>query len=193
MPKRIRKKAVRKKRRKSDYYDYNLLACIILLVCFGLVMLYSTSSYEAEMKFGDDMFYFGKQAAISAGAVLLAVIFSRIDYHWLMPLAGVAYVTSLILMILVKTPLGVEAYGARRWLQIPGLPQFQPSEIAKIAVIIFLPYVVVRMGKYAQTGRAAVTLLVLGGIQALVTLVFTDNLSTAIIIGGISLCMVFMV
>ncbi|HIR93062.1 MAG TPA: cell division protein FtsW [Candidatus Egerieimonas intestinavium] len=193
MPKRIRKKAVRKKRRKSDYYDYNLLACIILLVCFGLVMLYSTSSYEAEMKFGDDMFYFGKQAAISAGAVLLAVIFSRIDYHWLMPLAGVAYVTSLILMILVKTPLGVEAYGARRWLQIPGLPQFQPSEIAKIAVIIFLPYVVVRMGKYAQTGRAAVTLLVLGGIQALVTLVFTDNLSTAIIIGGIAMGMVFMV
>ena len=193
MPKRIRKKAIRNKRRKSDYYDYNLLACIILLVCFGLVMLYSTSSYEAELKFGDDMFYFGKQAAISAGAVLLAIILSRIDYHWLMPLAGVAYVTSLILMILVKTPLGVEAYGARRWLQFPGLPQFQPSEIAKIAVIIFLPYVVIRMGKYAQTGRAAVTLLVLGGIQSLVTLVFTDNLSTAIIIGGIAMSMVFMV
>lgn len=193
MPKRIRKKAIRNKRRESDYYDYNLLACIILLVCFGLVMLYSTSSYEAELKFGDDMFYFGKQAAISAGAVLLAIILSRIDYHWLMPLAGVAYVTSLILMILVKTPLGVEAYGARRWLQFPGLPQFQPSEIAKIAVIIFLPYVVIRMGKYAQTGRAAVTLLVLGGIQSLVTLVFTDNLSTAIIIGGIAMSMVFMV
>lgn len=193
MPKRIRKKAIRKKRRKSDYYDYNLLACIILLVCFGLVMLYSTSSYEAELKFGDDMFYFGKQAAISAGAVLLAIVLSRIDYHWLMPLAGVAYVTSLILMILVKTPLGVEAYGARRWLQFPGLPQFQPSEIAKIAVIIFLPYVVIRMGKYAQTGRAAVTLLVLGGIQSLVTLIFTDNLSTAIIIGGIAMSMVFMV
>ena len=123
MAKRNRGRAVRKKGGKSQYCDYNLLACIILLVCFGLVMLYSTSAYEAEQKFGDDMFYFGKQAVISGAAIVIAVLVSKIDYHRLMPLAGLAYVGALVLMGLVKSPLGVEAYGARRWLQFPGLPQ----------------------------------------------------------------------
>ena len=193
MAKRNRGRAVRKKGGKSQYCDYNLLSCIILRVCFGLVMLYSTSAYEAEQKFGDDMFYFGKQAVISGAAIVIAVLVSKIDYHRLMPLAGLAYVGALVLMGLVKSPLGVEAYGARRWLQFPGLPQFQPAEVAKIAVIIFLPYLMIRMGKYAQSGRAAVMLLIFGGIQAAVALVFTDNLSTAIIIAGISVSLVFMI
>ena len=56
----------KKQNKKSDYYDYNLVAVIVLLVCFGLVMLYSTSSYMAEVNYGNDMFYFKKQALISA-------------------------------------------------------------------------------------------------------------------------------
>ena len=65
-----RKKAVVRKpkiKKKTDYYDYSLLAVIILLTCFGLVMLYSTSSYMAELNYGDDMYYFKKQAAIYRG------------------------------------------------------------------------------------------------------------------------------
>lgn len=50
-----RKRSVRRKR--VDYYDYSLLAVIILLTCFGLIMLYSTSSYMAEVKYGDDMYF----------------------------------------------------------------------------------------------------------------------------------------
>ena len=49
--------------KKADYYDYNLLAAVILLMCFGLVMLYSTSAYEAQLTFkGNDMYYFSRQA-----------------------------------------------------------------------------------------------------------------------------------
>ena len=50
----------KKYKKKSDYYDYSLVAVIVLLVCFGLVMLYSTSSYMAEVNYGSDMFYFKK-------------------------------------------------------------------------------------------------------------------------------------
>ena len=50
-----------------DYYDYNLLAAVILLTCFGLVMLYSTSAYEAAREYGSDTYYFKKQALISLG------------------------------------------------------------------------------------------------------------------------------
>ena len=68
----------KKERKKADYYDYNLLAAVILLICFGLIMLYSTSAYEAQLKFnGDDMYYFRRQALISAASILFAVIISR--------------------------------------------------------------------------------------------------------------------
>ena len=60
----------KKQNKKSDYYDYNLVAVIVLLVCFGLVMLYSTSSYMAEVNYGNDMFYFKKQALISTACLI---------------------------------------------------------------------------------------------------------------------------
>lgn len=165
----------------SDYYDFSLLAVIILLTSFGLIMLYSTSSYMAELSFGDDMYYFRKQAIISFFCVLAAVIISRIDYHiltfFITPLYGAAVVT----MLLVKTPLGVTSHGARRWLGI-GPIQFQPAEIAKIAVIVCLSYMIVLMGKNVKTSRAIGTLGAAGGFLAALAYVFTDNLSTAIII-----------
>lgn len=177
--------------RSEGYYDYNLLASVILLICFGLVMLYSTSSYEAQLKFdGNDMYYFGRQAVISAAAVIFAVVISRLDYHLLIPVAGLAYVGSLILMAMVYfTPLGVEAFGARRWLKL-GV-QFQPSEIAKIAVIIYLPVVIIKMGKQFRTAKAVVVLLILGGLQGAAALFWTDNLSTGLIIAGIAVIMIF--
>ena len=56
---------------KSKYFDYNLLAIVVFLACFGLVMLYSTSSYSAQLKFGDSMYFFKRQALISAGSICL--------------------------------------------------------------------------------------------------------------------------
>ena len=116
-----RKKAVVRKtkvKKKTDYYDYSLLAVIILLTCFGLIMLYSTSSYMAELKYGDDMYYFKKQAAISLVCIIAALTISKIDYHILTRATGVLYAVAAILMILVKSPLGRSANGARRWLNL---------------------------------------------------------------------------
>lgn len=189
------KKGLRAKLRslnaKTDYYDYNLLAAVILLVCFGLIMLYSTSAYEAQLKFdGDDMYFFRRQAIISAGAIVFAIIISRWDYHMLIPVSGLAFVVSLILMAMVYfTPLGVEAYGSRRWLNL-GI-QFQPSEIAKIAVIIYLPVVIIKMGRQVKTAKAVAVLLFLGALQGGAAFILTDNLSTGLIIGGIAVMMIF--
>ena len=57
-----------------DYYDYNLMAVVVLLTCFGLVMLYSTSAYEASVTFQNDMHYFEKQSLISIAAFVLMLI-----------------------------------------------------------------------------------------------------------------------
>ena len=190
MQKSIREK-LRSISKKTDYYDYNLLAAVILLTCFGLVMLYSTSAYEAQMQFhGDDMYYFRRQALISAATILGAAYISRWDYHVLIPVSGLAYFVALVLMAMVKwTPFGVEVFGARRWLKL-GI-QFQPSEIAKIAVIIYLPVVIIKMGRQIKTWKAVFVLLGLGGLQALAAFKLTDNLSTGMIIGGIAVALIF--
>ena len=185
------KKRRKKKSNRGAYYDYNLLAIVILLICFGLIMLYSTSAYEAQMKFhGDDMYYFRRQALISVGAIAVAIFISKWDYHLMIPFAGTLYLISVVLMAMVRfTPFGVEAYGSRRWLKL-GI-QFQPAEIAKIAIIIYMPILVIKMGKQVKQLRAVIWLLIFGMIQAGAAFVFTDNLSTGMIIGGIAVVMIF--
>lgn len=187
---RANNKAKARVRSKIDYYDFNLVAVVILLTCFGLIMLYSTSAYLAEVKFGNDMYYFGKQALISIFSIIFALVVSRLDYHILFPLSIVIYIAAAFLMALVPTPLGVTVYGAKRWLRL-GPIQFQPSEIAKIAVIVFIPCLVIKMGKQIKTWKACLVLLCVGGILALMAFKLTDNLSTGIIIAGITVIMIF--
>ena len=181
----------KKGRSYTGYYDYKLLAVVIILICFGLIMLYSASSYEAINEFGNDMRYFGRQALISLLAVGLALVISRIDYHLFGKWSLYLYVLALILMAMVKfTPLGVSSGGARRWLNL-GM-QFQPAEVAKIAVILFLPFVILKMGRSAARKKAVAVLLGIGLIQAVGAFVLTDNLSTAIIILAISVVIIFL-
>lgn len=190
MPKKNKKQAAAKPR----YYDYNLVAIVILLTCFGLVMLYSTSAYTSQVNYENDMRFFGRQAIISIASILGALLISRLDYHVLYYISGGIYVLSLILMLLVKySPLGVEVNGARRWLTvIPGTAlQFQPSELAKIAAITFIPCLIIKMGKNVKTLRGSVFLLCTGGLLAMGAFLLTENLSTGIIIGAITVIMIF--
>lgn len=175
---------------KTEYYDYNLVAAIILLTCFGLVMLYSTSAYTSTIKYGDDMYFFKKQAAISFVCIAGALFISMFDYHILARFTGVLYGVAAGSMVLVRTPLGTVSNGARRWLRI-GPIQFQPAEIAKIAVIVCLSYMIVHMGKKMNSLKACMTLGAMGTFLALLAYVCTDNLSTAIIIFCITVGMIF--
>lgn len=193
--KTARKPSASRASRKNEpgYFDYNLLAVIIILICFGLVMLYSASAYEAKNDpvINSDMFYFIRQAEFSAAAIAIALIISRINYHLWIRLAPAIYVLAMILMAMVRfTPFGITVNGARRWLKI-GI-QFQPAEIAKIAIILFMPYMILRMGRNLNTWRAVVCLGIFGVAQAAGAYVFTDNLSTAIIIAGIVIGIIFL-
>lgn len=173
------------------HYDYNLLAVVIILICFGLVMLYSASSYEAAELTGNDMYYLTRQAAISAGAIAFAVAVSKIDYHFFLKLSAALYFISLLLMAAVKySPLGIEYNGARRWLGTESF-QFQPSEIAKIAVILFVTTQIIRMGWDFYRLKGVMTVFFYGFLQAFGAYYFTDNLSTAIIIMAIDVLMIF--
>lgn len=187
---RIRKIAPRAQE-KTVYYDYSLVAVVLLLIVFGLIMLYSTSSYAAQLEEGDDMYYFSRQAVFSVLSIAAAMVISCLDYHLLAKIPGLIYAVSMLLMMMVKlTPLGVEVNGAKRWLRIGGL-RFQPSEIAKIAAIVSISFMLVKMGKKASSTRGVEVLVGTGGALGLVTYIFTENLSTAIIIWGITGALIF--
>ncbi len=178
---------------KEQYFDFDLLLVIVFLMCFGLVMLYSTSAYEAQTDFGNDMFYFSKQAIIAAAGVAGMFIVSKIDYHFYGAFALEIYVFSLILMALVQTPLGVTINGARRWIGLPGNLTIQPAEVTKIAVILFISYELCRLGKKAYTMEGILRVLALGAVASGGVLFLTDNLSTAIIVMAITCILIFVI
>lgn len=77
-----------KKRKEKTFYDYSLLAVIIFLCVFGLIMIYSSSSYAAELKVGNSMYYFTRQGAILAASFVAMIIVSKMDYHFYAKFAG---------------------------------------------------------------------------------------------------------
>ncbi len=187
----VRSKKV-KRRKKIQYFDYSLLAVIIFLMCFGLVMLFSSSSYSAQVELGDSMFYLKKQGLISIGSFVIMLGVSRIDYHIYAKYAKMLYWVSIFLMALVQTPLGVESNGSKRWLGIAG-QRIQPSEIAKVAVILFIPVVLCEIGKKISKKEGIIKVLIWGGFSAACVFFLTDNLSTAVIVMGITCIMIFVV
>ena len=175
------------------YFDYSLVASMVFLICFGLVMLYSASAYAAQVDYGDSMYYFKRQILFCLAGAVGAYLISLIDYHIWSKLAKSIFFLSLILMALVQTPLGKEVNGARRWLRLPFSQQLQPSELAKIAVILFIPVVICQVGKQINTLAGIVRVLCWGALSAACVFFLTENLSTAIIVFGISFLMVFIV
>lgn len=185
---------VKKKGHSIAYFDYSLLAILICLICFGLVMLYSTSSYSAMMKQnGDSLFYFKRQVLFCIVGLIGMWIVSRIDYHWYFERSKFFYFISIFMMFLVKTPLGKEVNGAKRWIKLPFRQQLQPAEIAKIAIILFIPALICTMGREIKTLEGIVKVLAWGAFSAAVVFIITENLSTAIIVMGITCIMIFVV
>lgn len=181
-----------KSKSKSQYFDYGLLAIVIFLMCFGLVMLYSTSSYSAALKFnGNSMYYFSRQAVISAGSLVALLVISKIDYHWYAQIAKMTYWISFVLMALVLTPLGIEAYGARRWIRLPFGQSMQPAEVTKIAIILFIPLLICKAGKHIKDLKVFGKIFLWGAAAAAGVFFLTDNLSTAIIVMGMVCVMLF--
>ena len=183
--------AKKKKGDKVHYFDYSLLAIVIFLMCFGLVMLYSTSSYDAQLSLGDSMYYLKRQGIFSVLGFIIMLAAAKIDYHWFAKMSKLAYWGAMFAMFLVLTPLGVELNGARRWLAMPFNFTLQPSEITKIAVIVFIPVLICKVGKHIKNMKILVKIFLWGAAAAAGVYLFTDNLSTAIIVMGIVCVMIF--
>lgn len=187
----MQKIGVRKK--STDYYvDYSLIFIVLFLLGLGLIMVYSTSSYEASITASlknDPAYYLRKQAFATVLGLLAMVVVANIPYHFWERFAVLAYFVSAFLILLVLTPLGYEANGARRWLRI-GI-SVQPAEIAKLAMILFLASMICKIGNGIKTKKGfRIVLLAPLPISFLVWKI-TENMSSAIIIFGIAFLMLF--
>ena len=182
-----------KLRKKEEYFfDYSLLFVVLFLLGFGLVMVYSASSYDASTSksFNYDAAYFLKKQAFSSALGIVAMFaVSFIPYRFWERFAVLGYFVSAILIVLVLTPLGIEANGARRWLNL-GI-SVQPAEIAKLAMILVLASLISKIGKKIRTPKGFCLVACVPLPICLMVWKITDNMSSAIIIFGIAFLMLF--
>lgn len=182
----------RRKRKKNEehFFDYTLLFIVLFLLGFGLVMLYSTSSYEASLNLNDGGYFLKRQAGATALGLVAMVVVALIPYRFWERFAMFGYVATIIAIFLVKSPLGYSSGGATRWFKVFGL-SVQPAEIAKIAIILFLASFICKMGKAINTVKGFGIILAIPLPISGLIYVLTNNLSSAIIVFGIAAVMLF--
>lgn len=172
---------------KQKKWDYVLIIVLGIIIVTGLVILYSTSAYNGRIKFQDSFYYLKKQVFATLLGVAGMWIIANMDYHIWKKWAVPGYLLAVLLGVLVIL-FGDEYNGSKRWLSF-GPFSFQPSEFAKVAVIVFLTYLIqknaLKIGKFTTVCKIVISVLPIVG------LVGASNLSTAIIILGIAGILVF--
>lgn len=186
----------RGRKKFHSYYDYSLLFLTLFLVCFGLVMIYSTSAYNAMRNYGDPMYYLKRQGIIACAGFVIMLIVSRIDYRIYikkLPIIKMRPVTLLYLLAIALQVLvlivGKEINGAKRWIPLGPLGSFQPSDLSKVAAILFISYIVYLAPR--KVDRISGFIRVALYTAPLLALIAKENLSTAIVIAGIMVVICF--
>lgn len=179
----------RRQQNSDNFMDYSLLFIVLFLLGFGLIMVYSTSSYEANLDFGDSTYYLKKQLFAMILGLIAMIAVANIPYHFWERFAMLGYVVSAVLILLI-IPFGHEAGGAKRWLYI-GPISLQPAEVAKLGMILFLASMICTMGKQIRSRKGFWMVLMTPAPIALMIWKITNNMSSAIIIMGIAVLMLF--
>ena len=130
----------KKKKWIRSGFDYPLFTIVMILLAFGMIMMFSASYATAYNSTGDSLYYVKRQLIFAVGGIIAMLLLSSLDYHIFQNkvILRIIVLVSAGLMLLVKL-MGTTQGGAERWLQI-GEITFQPSEILKFAVIIYFAY-----------------------------------------------------
>lgn len=172
---------------RGKYFDYPLLGMILMLVLFGLVMVYSTSSYRANELYGDSAYFAKRQLVFEIAAVIGMFIVSRLDYKRFYGYSKYLLYIAMILLVMVYI-IGTASHGSTRWIYI-GSFGFQPSEFAKLALIVYTADICTRKPRSLNTLKGLFRIMLLPLIT--IVLIAIENLSTAIICFGIVVIIVF--
>ena len=165
--------------------DLVLLFAVLALVSFGVVMVYSASSYNAKVNYGNEFYYAIKQIIGVALGLGVMFICAFTDYHFLQKLRYPLLILSFVLLILVFVPgVGVENYGAKRWINLPFFT-IQASEIAKFGFIVFTASYMAKNHKKMSSFKHILPVLIVGGAICLL-IILEPNMS-------ITMCMIMLV
>ena len=170
--------------------DYVLLVAVVLLAIIGTVFIYSASNYSAKATY-DDAFYFVKKQVIGVILGTAAMIFTAcFDYGKLKIITLPLAIVSFILLALVFVPgIGVENYGAKRWIGVGGLT-LQPSEIAKFSLILFAATYFSAFKDRSTSFKGVLPVLIYGGATCLFV-ILEPNMSITVCIALLTFTVVF--
>ena len=175
---------------KNKRIDFPLTISVIFLVLLGVVMVYSASMYTAQTQYGNKYYYLQKQII---GAILgIAVLFitSFFDYHKISKFKYPILIIAILLLVLVFVPgIGVENYGAKRWINLPFFT-LQASEVAKFAFIIFASSYMSLNYEKMRTIKGVLPVLLVGGVICLL-IIAEPNMSVTVCVGALMLFMLF--
>ncbi len=193
-----RKRAVRplkSKSEKSAEYtkagDIPLLICVFFMACFGCIMIYSASSYAAEVQYGDKLYFVKKQLiGVALGtAAMIGMCF--VPYKKLMKFKYPAIIIAAILLVLVFVPvIGITNYGATRWIGF-GAFTLQPSEIAKYAYALFVAAYFAKNHEKVKTVKGVLPVLGVG-LLFCVLIIIEPNMSITMCVGLLMLGLIFL-
>lgn len=178
------------KETKRGKIDYILLAAVLALVVIGLVFVYSASFYTAEKNTGNKYFYLIKQS-FGCFVGLIVLFLARLLPQKLLKRAALPLaILSAVLLGLVLIPgVGVENYGARRWIGV-GSMTFQPSEIAKFALVLFTAWYVSKEKVDIKKFKSLLPIIAVGGVYCLL-IIAEPNMSITVCVGAVMLILLF--
>jgi len=172
----------------SEKVDYLLLAVILILVTLGLIMVWSSSYYTAYLTYEDGYYYFRRQAMWAAIGIFLMFFLSRIDYKFFKTLAPIFLAVAVFLLVFVLFK-GEVINGAKRWIDF-GFVSFQPSEVAKIALVFFLSLLLSKVGGRINEPKILLSSLLVVAVACFL-IIKEPDLSTAVIAGTTFLVLVY--
>lgn len=177
------------RKRRSGYFDYSLLFVWIFIMLLGYVLLYSASSYTALNKYNSSIYFLKNQLIATAMGLVVMIPMIFFDYRILKKFSKIIYGASIVSVFLVLTPMGIDANGARRWVDLK-IVSFQPAELVKISVILLTAFLLSKCGRDAlKHGKICWQIYSISIFGAAVLFVVTSNLSSAIIVLGIGAVM----
>ncbi|HET9260654.1 MAG TPA: putative lipid II flippase FtsW [Acidimicrobiia bacterium] len=168
-----------------------LLVLVVVLVVVGLgVTMSASSAFALNQTESQDQWHFVKRQLVGVGLGAIAlIVFSRIPYRFWRTMAIPSFLLTVGLLVAVEFA-GITEGGATRWLPIPGLTSFQPSELAKAAVIFILAYIFERKAKLLTTfGHFIVPVIVTVGVVG-VLIMRQPDLGTMIIVGAAAMAVI---
>lgn len=169
--------------------DYSMLVVVVFLLGFGLVMLYSSSYYSASLKFDDATWYLKKQIVATALGIVAMIFFTFFDYRMFKKFTWIIFFGAIFSVLLVLTPLGLEANGAKRWINLRVIT-IQPAEIVKIAVILTMAAILSHNVKKMTNLISILMVYSLAVVPAAAIFFITDNFSSALIVAAIGAIMI---